>query len=179
MIVLLFILTGGTLTGDLIIKTNLTVNGDITSDGNITGNKVYGAVWNDYAEYRDVDEVAAPGRAVVETSTGKMRLAKERLEAAAAIISDTYGFAIGETKNAKTPIAIAGRVLAYPYEDKDEFQIGDAVCSGPDGTVSRMTREEIIQYPDRILGIVSEIPQYKVWGEDKVPVYNRIWIRIK
>lgn len=153
--------------------------GNFTAPGDITGNRVYGAVWNDYAEYRNVDECADPGRVVVETSEGKMRLAHERLEPAPAIISDTYGFAIGKTNNAKVPIAIAGRVLAYPYENKDEFTVGDAVCSGPDGTVSRMTREEIIQYPDRILGIVSEIPQYDYWSEKNVQVYNRIWIRIK
>ena len=28
-----------------------------------------------------------------------------------------------------------------------------------------MTREEIINYPDRIIGIVDEIPTYEVWQQ--------------
>ena len=55
---------------------------------------------------------------------------------------NTYGFVIGETSRAQTPIAVSGRVLAYPYEPRDTFSAGDAVCSGPNGTVSKMTREE-------------------------------------
>lgn len=59
----------------------------------------------------------------------------------AEIVSDTYGFAIGETDRAKTPIATSGRVLAYPHEDREVFRqnIGKPVCSGPNGTVSIMT----------------------------------------
>jgi hypothetical protein len=42
-----------------------------------------------------------------------------------------------------------------------------------------MTRDEIIQWPDRIVGIVSEIPDYKIWGEQQINVDNRIWIKVK
>ena len=42
-----------------------------------------------------------------------------------------------------------------------------------------MTREEIIQYPDRIVGIVSEIPEYDTWGSGDVKVNGRIWIKVK
>jgi hypothetical protein len=42
-----------------------------------------------------------------------------------------------------------------------------------------MTREEIREWPDRIIGIVSEIPQYETWGENNIKVNNRIWIKIK
>jgi hypothetical protein len=43
----------------------------------------------------------------------------------------------------------------------------------------KMTREEIKEYPDRIIGLVSEIPEYKTWGEGNIPVNGRIWIKIK
>jgi len=33
----------------------------------------------------------------------------------AQIVSDTYGSCMGGTPMANTPVAIAGRVLAYPY----------------------------------------------------------------
>ena len=155
----------------------------------------YNAVWNDYAEYRasDVDE---PGRVVVPSITGRARLSTERLQAGARIISDTYGMAVGATDTAKTPVGLAGRVLAYPYRNINEYKIGDAVCSAPNGTVDIMTRDEIMMYPERILGIVNEIPNYSIWESSftakeasdiekpkktthRVEVKGRIWIDIK
>lgn len=146
--------------------------------GVLVATKVRGAVFNDYAEYRE-SLIKEPGRCVVETGYGDLELSTKRLQLGGNIISDTFGFAIGQTKKAETPIAVCGRVLAYPYEDKYEFTAGAAVCSGPNGTVSLMTREEIKEWPDAIIGYVSEIPEYKEWGTDKTQVNNRIWIKIK
>lgn len=141
-------------------------------------NVLRGAAWNDYAEAREVNTLEA-GRVVVEKGNGSMVVSSERLMPSAKITSDTFGFIIGETETCKTPIAVCGRVLAYPNEDKNSYSLGDAVCSGPNGTVSKMTREEIINYPERIIGTVSEIPNYEVWGEEKVKVNGRIWIYVK
>lgn len=153
-------------------------NGNLTVRGTITGSAVYGAVWNDYAEYRKADSIES-GRVVIEHESGKMKLSTERLQPGAEIISDTFGFAIGETDEYKTPIAASGRVLAYPNEDRYSYPLGCAVCTGPNGTVSQMTREEIREYPERIIGTVSEIPEYETWGTGNVKVDGRIWIRIK
>ena len=140
---------------------------------------LYGAVWNDYAECRETKEDIKPGRVVCETGKGDLVLSTERLQAGANIVSDTFGFIIGETSKAKTPIAVSGRALAYPLEDRILYAAGDAVCAGPNGTVSKMTREEIREYPDRILGTVSEIPDYEVWGENDIIVDGRIWIKVR
>lgn len=140
--------------------------------------QLYGAVWNDYAEYRPAS-ITTPGYVVREDKSGIMQLADDRLLPACEIISDTFGFAIGETDECKTPIAATGRVLAYPYEDRDSYELGDPVCSGPGGTVSKMSREEVRLYPERMLGYVSEIPSYKTWGSGNVEVNGRIWIRVK
>jgi hypothetical protein len=43
----------------------------------------------------------------------------------------------------------------------------------------KMTREEIREYPDRILGHVSEIPNYETWGTGNIAVNNRIWIKVR
>ena len=156
-------------------------NGNTTKDddnGVLVATKVRGAVFNDYAEYRE-SLVKEPGRCVIETGYGDLELSAKRLQLGGSIISDTFGFSIGETDKAKTPIAVCGRVLAYPYEDRYKFTAGAAVCSGPNGTVSLMTREEIKEWPDAIIGYVSEIPEYKEWGTDKIQVNNRIWIKIK
>jgi hypothetical protein len=42
-----------------------------------------------------------------------------------------------------------------------------------------MSREEIREWPDRIIGIVSEIPDYKIWGTGNVEVNGRIWIKVR
>ena len=156
-------------------------NGNTTKDddnGVLVATKVRGAVFNDYAEYRE-SLVKEPGRCVIETGYGDLELSTKRLQLGGNIISDTFGFSIGETNKAETPIAVCGRVLAYPYEDRYKFTAGAAVCSGPNGTVSLMTREEIREWPDAIIGYVSEIPEYKEWGTNKIKVNNRIWIKIK
>ena len=140
--------------------------------------KVHGAIWNDFAEYRE-SEVTEPGRVICENGDGTLSLSHKRLQPGATVISDTFGFAIGETDKAKTPIAVAGRVLAHTYEDWWTFEPGEAVCTGPDGTVSKMSRREIRKYPERIIGIVSELPTYETWGDNKIPVDGRIWINIK
>ena len=156
----------------------LRVNGGIGCNGNIRGNAVYGAVFNDYAEFRETEKLK-PGLCVCEDGKGKLTISIERLQPGANIISDTFGFAIGETDKCKTPIAVSGRVLAYPYEAKENYNPGDAVCSGPNGTISKMTREEIREYPERIVGTVSEIPDYETWGTDNVKVDGRIWIKVR
>lgn len=148
-------------------------------NGVIRAGKVYGAVWNDYAEYRQTKEYIQPGYCVIETGKGDLIKSFERLQPGANIVSDTFGFAIGETEQTKTPLAVSGRVLAYPYEDRDSYQAGDPVCSGPNGTISKMTREEVREYPDRIIGTVSEIPDYEIWGTGNVKVNGRIWIKVK
>ena len=143
------------------------------------GSVLYGAAWNDYAEYRDQKEEIKPGYCVASMNDGKVYKTTEKYQACDGIVSDTFGFAIGETEKCKTPLAVAGRVLAYFDGNIKDYQAGDTVCAGPEGRVMKMTREEIKEYPDRILGHVSEIPNYDTWGEREIQVNNRIWIRIK
>ena len=155
----------------------VTIAGGLGVAKKIYGSQVFGAVWNDYAEYR-ISNCLEAGRVICENGDDTLSISAERLQPGANIVSDTFGFAIGKTELAKCPVAVSGRVLAYTYEPRDEFNPGDAVCAGPNGTVSRMTREEIRNYPERIIGTVSAIPSYKYWGENNVPVNGRIWIKV-
>lgn len=131
-----------------------------------------------------ISTIKDPGRCVTPNNEGIMIPSTERLQLLCGIISDTYGFNIGAQDNT-VPIAMMGRVLAYTYQDRNNYPLGAAVCSAPDGTIDLMTREEIMEYPDRIIGTVSEIPQYDTWHFTKasdsptVQVNNRIWIYIK
>lgn len=138
---------------------------------------------NDYAEYRKSrnNEKIEAGRVVIENGDGTLSLCSKRLERGCEIVSDTYGTILYEMEGNNLPIAIAGRVLAYPDKDKNSFLIGHPVCSGENGTVSMMSEEEERLYPSRIIGVVSEIPDYDYWdnGNEKIAVKDRIWIRIK
>lgn len=178
------LLSGGTMTGPIsmgqqnITNCNSIAATTITASGKITGNQVFGAVWNDYAEYRVADMIE-PGTVVCENGDDTMSISKERMQPGAAIISDTFGFAIGETAEAKAPIAVSGRVLAKPYEPIEEFKrsIGKPVCAGPNGTVSIMADEEYATKGYCAIGTVSAIPKYTTWG-DGIKVNNRVWIKV-
>ena len=148
------------------------------------GDAITGAVWNDYAEYRIADTIE-PGYVLMEKGDDTLTKTIERLSHFAGITSDTWGFAQGETDSAKTPIAVSGRVLVYPYQDRDNYKPGDCVCAAPDGTVDLMTVEEVVRYPDRIVGTVSCVPDYEEWGggenadRDPVQINGRIWVKVK
>ena len=145
----------------------------------MSGNVLYGAAWNDYAEYRRAT-IKEPGRCIIEKGDDTLVQSISRLQPGASIISDTFGFAIGETDDCKTPIAVSGRVLAYPYESREEFKknIGRPVCSGPNGTVSIMTDEEYKEKGYLAIGTISAVPDYEKWGTGNVKVNGRVWIKI-
>ena len=75
--------TGAT-TGTLQYNTNV----------KITDNALFGAAWNDYAEFRESD-ILEPGRVICENGDDTLSLASERLQPGAEIVSDTFGFIIG------------------------------------------------------------------------------------
>ena len=153
-------------------------HGGIYATNNIYGERIFNAVFNDYAEYRSTVDLI-PGCVVIDQDDGSLACSSDRLQPGAQVISDTFGHCMGATPTAQTPIAVAGRVLVYPYQNRNNYHAGMAVCSAPGGTVDIMTREEIRDYPDCIVGIVSEIPEYEEWGSNNVKVNGRIWIRVK
>ena len=148
------------------------------------GNSVTGAVWNDYAECREADTIE-PGYVLIEIGDDTLTKSTERLQSYAGVSSDTWGFSQGETDRAKTPIAVAGRVLVYPFQERENYKPGQCVCAAPGGTVDIMTEEEIVRHPDRIVGTVSCVPTYDTWGggpnadRPEVAVNGRIWIKVK
>ena len=183
-------LSGGTVTGvttfsNTTASTSKTtgavkISGGLGVAGDIYANHVYGAVWNDYAECRESNEFIDAGRVVKENGDDTLSIADGRLIYGCSIVSDTFGFMIGETDKAHTPIAVSGRVLAYPYENREVFRynIGCFVCSGPNGTVSLMDKEEVWNHPEAIIGQVSAVPDYEYWGNN-VKVNGRVWIKVR
>ncbi len=146
----------------------------------IKGDAVTGAVWNDYAEFRQANTVE-PGYILIEKGDDTLIKSTKRLQDFAGVSSDTWGFAQGETENAKTPIAVAGRVLVYTDKDRKYFKTGDYVCTGKDGKVSKMHWWEKILFPHKVVGVISSVPEYEEWGGgDRPPVKvdGRVWIKV-
>ena len=81
---------------------------------------------------------------------------------------------IGNDGENYKPLAISGRVLV---KVNCSVKVGDVLCADKNGFATVMTRAEVANYPDRILGIVSEIPTYETWND--VEINNRVWITIK
>lgn len=134
----------------------------------VNGNGVMkGAAWNDYAEFRKIEGTAVPGQVVCDNGNGTVELSTSRLQACGHIVSDTYGHIIGDKKDS-VPIAVAGRVLVS-VDDISNLTLGDCLCASENGFASKMTRQEIINYPDRIIGVVCEIPSEA----------SRVWVNIK
>lgn len=107
-----------------------------------------------------------------------MTLTDRRLIPGCSVLSDTYGTLLPGEKKDDVPMAVCGRALVYTYKDRNEYHAGMAVCSAPNGTVDIMTREEIKEYPDAILGYVAGIPDEATWSKDDVPLNGRIWIKL-
>ena len=141
-----------------------------------------------YSELRTVKGEYSPGMIFVEDGTGDLIKSTERLQGCGYIIADGITNVVSgfEELASGIPIAIAGRVLAY-VKDSENIVIGDILCVGEDGLADKMTEEEIIKYPHRILGEVVEIPDYETYkvsinGTDKyreIQVRGRIWVKIK
>lgn len=149
--------------------------------GRLTAPSVAGAVWNDYAEYRKCVDNVKPGMVICEVGDDTMSLPKKDKQPGAFVVSDTFGFSIGETAEAKTPVAVSGRVLVYTKESRDVYRkfIGRPVCATFGGKVRIMTKGEARKYNWCILGYISSVPDYEIWGTGNVKVDGRVWITVK
>ena len=181
--------TGGTITNDNDATSTtdanaaLVVRGGIACAKQIWGQAVHGAVWNDYAEYRHIDFKidGIPGRALVEDGKGGLVL-PQGMCAGASIVTDTFGFSIGQSDYQTVPVAVTGRVLAFMDENcpKEKWKPGAAVCTVAGGSLRVMNKLEKILHPDCIIGYISEVPDYEVWhGAADIEVNGRIWIKLK
>lgn len=103
----------------------LAVNGDITATGDITGARVFNAVYNDYAEWFERGDDAEVGHIIAldETSTQERYVkATNESKVIVGICTGNYAHIIGgeyndnyETYNLKKfiPVSLAGRVPVY------------------------------------------------------------------
>lgn len=111
---------------------SVSVAGDITASGSITGAKVLGATYQDLAEWVPADADLAPGTVVV--------LSRDRANAVTAatapydttvagVVSAQPGILLGEASSAKEMIATTGRVKVRVDASRNPIAIGDLLVS--------------------------------------------------
>ena len=96
--------------------------GNFTNTGTITGSKVYNAVWNDYAEWyerEDLEETFEPGDIVTWSEDGVVKTTEAFDPCVVGVYSDTYGHIVGgewlddmeDNIKKNVPVGLAGRVF--------------------------------------------------------------------
>lgn len=124
-----------TIIGAKTFSSDVTVNANITATGTITGSKVYNAVWNDYAEWFEKENVSDEfdvGDIVGWTNQGVALAAAHDDTVVVGVVSDTYGCILGGeslsdmemNRQNFVPVGLKGRV---PVKVVGKIQRGDLV----------------------------------------------------
>jgi hypothetical protein len=141
----------------------------LTCSGTFTATKVYNAVFNDIADFLEIEEPLDEiqyGRCYVRTKDGKTRLSQEPKERGIiGIASDTYGYGLGKKDigTREIPVAIGGFVLAFCDR---EYESGDLLTSGPDGVLTGISVED--SRPGITVAMFHKTPASDEWNGIKV-----------
>lgn len=160
-------LTGGTITGDL------------TVTGNLTGTKTYNAVWNDYAELFEKDNIHKDyeeGYIIsINPETGKYTYSTQpESKLLIGVVSNTYGHLLGGDKNKSMeenlqsfiPIGLSGRVNVYV---KGKVSIGDLITSSDVQGVGMVSQSFSA---GTIIGKALECKDFDEIGKVKILILN-------
>jgi len=109
----------------------LQIAGGVGIEKDLYANQIYGAVWNDIAEFIPFKEKSDPGDVLYMTKDGLKKTYKKGQKNVIGVHSDTYGYALGaENKEIKTPIGLTGRVKV---KINGKCKIGDLLISDKNG----------------------------------------------
>ena len=142
-------LTGGTLTGPL-EGTSITISGTIEAD-TITANKIYGAVWNDYAEWFEKENIEDEFEVgdICSWKENGVVLSESSDINVIGVVSNTYGHILGgdALKNMEdnyekfVPIGLIGRVKVKVI---GSVKKGDLIISAGNG-IGKVNNQASIQ----------------------------------
>lgn len=134
-------------TGEVVIGqtgntgTKLTVNGDVITNGSITGVRVFNAVYQDIAEWVPASEDMVPGTVVVlspKNTNEVMPSGRAYDTSVAGVVSEQPGVLLGVGGASKEQIATTGRVRVRVDATAAPIAIGDLlVTSGTSGTAMK------------------------------------------
>jgi hypothetical protein len=143
-------------------------------NGYLYATKVYNAVWNDIADFIELDEeIDIEYGKVYVYENGKMRLSKSCELGIVGIASDTYGYGLGkkDIKN-EIPIAIGGFVLAH----SPIYPSGTPLTSSMSGRLSKMKMLDKLFHPERMVATFFREEKKEEWNG--VKVNGRHWVKV-
>lgn len=172
--------------GDITTASNgndmmLNADNDTSPIGEFIAEKVWSAVYNDFADWQDLhtDEPLLYGKCYYDTIDGAKLCTSRCQKSVIGIASDTFGMSAGSVTGKKQiPISIMGWVLAHV--DK-EYEPGAALTNNENGILTEMSQEEKTLYPERILAIYKKKENKETWGttRDVIQVNGRHWVKVK
>ena len=140
--------------------------------------KVFNNVWNDIADFIDVDfDIGVEyGKVYVCDNNGIIRISSERCEKGIlGIASDTFGYGLGKKNNGRElPVAIGGFVLAYV---DNVYESGTPLTSSKDGILTEMSQEEKTMFPERMVATFFRKQDSEEWNG--IAVNGRNWVKVK
>lgn len=162
----------------------LVITGGLGVSGNIRGQYVYGAVWNDLTDFIPVDQECILEYGKCYCFDGQHYYQADRYcpENIIGIHSDTAGFGMGHKEDIEgikeLECSIAGFVLAYV--DK-EYPVGTPLTATENGYLTAMAQEDKREFPERIVATFWKPESAETWGskDKQVQVNGRMWVKIK
>lgn len=156
-------------------------NYGLYTTADIKAARVWNAVWNDLADYQLLCDELVFGKCYFDTKDGA-KICNQRCQMSViGIASDTFGLGIGSGNTGtskEVPIAVAGWVLAHV--DK-EYECGTPLTNDEFGNLTAMTRNEKLEYPERIVALYKRPELDSKWGPEgqKIDVNGRHWVKVK
>ena len=171
--------SGSTLTGSLAgAASAVSFNDGLTTTSNVQFNTVYGSVWNDIADFLEVDATMQIefGKAYVRLPDGSLAKSKEYMQKGVmGVASDTFGFGVGHKpkETPQLPLAIGGFVLACVDKIYDP---GTPLTCAFDGSLTEFLQINKREFPERTVAIFDRVEKNPVWNG--VNVKGRHWVKV-
>ncbi len=155
--------------------------GDTESNGaDLIAERVWNAVWNDYADFQLLNDELIPGKCYMDTADGAKICTQRCQLSVIGIASDSFGHAVGlRADQVQVPIAVAGWALAYVDQ---EYPCGTPLTNDENGNLTEMTLEEKRDFPERLIAIYKKKEVQTEFGpnqNNKIQVNGRHWVKIK
>lgn len=141
-------------------------------NGYFYANRVYNAVYNDYADFWETEDELVYGKCYSITKEGKMEITSQRADKACiGIATDTYGIGVGSRVEEieKVPISVAGFVLAYCEGD---LEPGDLLVPNARGNLVKA------KFYEKTKAVAKYMTKEKKQQYQDVEVNGRHWVKV-
>jgi hypothetical protein len=146
-------------------------------NGYFYATRVYNAVFNDYADFQPLTGKLEYGKCYVQGKEGLEISTTKGQKGVMGIATDTFGMSVGiEEGKPQVPIAVSGWVLAYV---DGEYEAGTPLTCTEDGYLTEMTREDVREYPERIVAVYARPETTELWSSFNIAVDGRHWVKVK